>query len=170
MISTLLAVERRLNWLFAYQYQKHTNRNSFRPTKKLLPNNLPYNITLTLTMYSTRLWECLSITDSIQIRGFTCNEERQTWLTSRKQSPEMSKITTAKPINQSIDRSRGRSTEQQLIKQSTRWFHWQNTTHFDSREQKLIRKTRAIVRMSNELVLPWYWDGTTWVQTPRRAG
>lgn len=28
----------------------------------------------TLTMYSMRLWECFSITDSIQIKGFTCGE------------------------------------------------------------------------------------------------
>ena len=41
-ISTLLAVERRLNWLFA------------------------------LIMYSTRLWAWRSITDSTQISGFTC--------------------------------------------------------------------------------------------------
>lgn len=29
-------------------------------------------LSLTLTMYSMRLWECFSITDSIQIKGFTC--------------------------------------------------------------------------------------------------
>lgn len=29
-----------------------------------------YNV-LTLIMYSMRLWECFSITDSIQISGFT---------------------------------------------------------------------------------------------------
>ena len=41
MISTLLAVDRRLNWLLA------------------------------LTMISTLEWACRSITDSIQIRGLT---------------------------------------------------------------------------------------------------
>lgn len=36
----------------------------------------------TLTMYSMRLWECFSITDSIQIKGLTCRESRRgthTW-------------------------------------------------------------------------------------------
>src|SRR5437016_1202647 len=45
-ISTLFAVDLRLNW------------------------------DLALTMYSTRLWACRSITDSIQINGFTCKYSR----------------------------------------------------------------------------------------------
>lgn len=31
--------------------------------------------TRTLIMYSMRLWECFSITDSIQIKGLTCRGE-----------------------------------------------------------------------------------------------
>lgn len=39
--------------------------------------DLTMSQTLTLTMYSMRLWECFSITDSIQIRGFTCGVKEE---------------------------------------------------------------------------------------------
>lgn len=37
----------------------------------------PAPLPLTLIMYSMRLWECFSITDSIQIKGLTCGGRRR---------------------------------------------------------------------------------------------
>lgn len=58
MISTLFAVERFLNWPLAFYKTSHIDKLSE------IQN-------FTLIRYSTLLWECLSIWDSIQIRGLT---------------------------------------------------------------------------------------------------
>lgn len=44
------------------------------PAAESVPGDRVPALPPTLTMYSMRLWECFSITDSIQIKGFTCGE------------------------------------------------------------------------------------------------
>lgn len=117
-ISTLLAVERLLNWLLAWEEKQagrvehdgppergtdaalsDSYRDSWsrdRPTLRwnmqprsflvisqclvcilISSSDCNSNTGSTLIMYSIRLWECFSMTDSIQIRGFTCHMKQQ---------------------------------------------------------------------------------------------
>lgn len=48
------------------------------PAAEAAPGGRLPTLPLTLIMYSIRLWECFSITDSIQIKGFTCGTQEGT--------------------------------------------------------------------------------------------